>query len=85
MSELLALSGLIGTRATDLTDSVAALTANGRQALDVGPRHRGGPARRGQLRQQVFRQLGEDGGAAAGHQVTQSQDGALPDRHPGAG
>lgn len=70
--------------ATGLTDTMAALTANGCQALDVRPRHGSGRAL-GQLRQQVFGQLGEEGGAAAGHQVTESQDGALPDRHPGAG
>ena len=70
--------------AADLTDSMAALTADGCQALDVRPRHRSGRAF-GQLCRQVFGQLGEERGAAAGHQVTQSQDGALPDRHPGAG
>lgn len=68
----------------DLTDSMAALTADGGQALDVRPRHRCGRAL-GQLCQQVSSQLGEEGGATAGHQVTEGQDGALPDRHPGAG
>lgn len=70
--------------AADLTDSMSALTADGCQALDVRPCHWSGRAF-GQLCRQVFSQLGEEGGATAGHQVTQSQDGALPDRHPGAG
>lgn len=76
---------LVGTLLPGLTDSMAALTADGCQALDVCPRQRGGQARFGQLRQQVLRQLGEGVGAAAGHQVAERQDGALPHRHPGAG
>lgn len=68
----------------DLTDSMAALSTDGRQALDVRPRHRGGRVL-GQLAHQVFGQLGEEGGATAGHQVSESQDGAFPDRHSGTG
>lgn len=65
-----------------LTHSMAALSADGCQALDVCPGHWSGRTF-GQLCQQVFCELGEEGGATAGHQVTQSQDGAFPDSHPG--
>lgn len=63
---------------------MATLAADGCQALDVCSGQRCVPAL-GQLRQKVFSQLGEEGGATAGHQVAKSQDGAFPDCHPGAG
>ena len=63
---------------------MAALAADGRQALDVSPGQGGGRGL-GQLHKQVLSELGEEGGAAAGYQVAKGQDGALPDRHPGTG
>lgn len=64
---------------------MASLAADGCQTLDVRAGGGGGLAALSQLSQQVLDQLAEVGGATARHQVTQSEDGTLPDRHPGAG
>lgn len=59
-----------------LTDAVSRLPADGRRALDVGPRggHVVVPA---QLRQQMLDQVDEDQVPARHHQVAQSHDGPL--------
>lgn len=67
-----------------LTNSVSSLPADGRQTLDVGAGCGGGLVP-GELCEEVLHQLCEDRRAAAGHQVTEGDDGPLPHCQSGAG
>lgn len=67
-----------------LTNSVSTLTADSGQALDMGAGVWGGSTA-GELGKQVFGELGEECWAAAGYQVTQSDDGAFAHSHAWAG